>query len=156
MSGTVLALFGVAVAAAMGELLIPCTEGGTRRFLQFLTAVVLLVLILQPFLSWLSGASGFLEGEIEWSEEDVQGGYEQIFSDAVADRSAVQLRQGLLHLLQSEHGIASGDCEVGVTFGEDGSLERIGVVLSGKALLQDPDEIERLLRDKFGCEVEVR
>ena len=157
MSGTVLALFGVAVAAALGEMLIPGAEsGGTHRFLQFLTALVMLVLVLQPFLARLSDANGFLDGEVEWREPDVQAEYEQIFSDAVANRSAVQLREGLVRLLQAEYGIEPQNCEVGVVLGKDGMPEKIGVILSGKALLQDPDEIQRMLHERFGCEVEVR
>lgn len=156
MSGAVLALFGVAVAAAIGELLMPCEEGGTRRFLQFLTALVVLVLILQPFLSLLSSADGFFSGEVEQEEEDVRAAYEQTFSHAVANRSAEQLKRGLIQMLESEYGIAPEDCEVGVTLDEEGRPQQIRVLLSGKGLLQSPHEIAAGLKEKFNCDVEVR
>jgi hypothetical protein len=156
MSGAVLALFGVAVAAAVVELLVPPAEGGTRRFLQFLTALAVLVLILRPFLSRLSETDGLLLGDVDRGDEAMRSEYERIFSEAVESRSAEQLRQGLKQLLEAEYGIEPQDCEVSVTPGEDGMPERILVVLSGKAILRDPDGIEDMLRDKFGCEAEVR
>lgn len=158
MGGAILALFGVVLAAAIADLLIPGEErGGTRQLLHFLTALSVLLLLLSPFRSLLQNAEGFLQGEIEWSEEEVQkSDFEKRLSEAVANRSAVQLREGLAELLQQKHGIASSDLEITVELSEQGELRRISVFLKGAALLQDPEEIRQDLLKLFSCDVEVR
>ena len=158
MGGAILALFGVVLAAAIADLLIPGEErGGTRQLLHFLTALSVLLLLLSPFRSLLQNAEGFLQGEIEWSEEEVQkSDFEKRLSEAVANRSAVQLREGLAELLQQKYGIASSDLEITVELSEQGELRRISVFLKGAALLQDPEEIRQDLLKLFSCDVEVR
>ncbi|MBQ8357815.1 MAG: hypothetical protein IJX39_08440 [Clostridia bacterium] len=158
MGGEILALFGVAFAAALADLLVPGEEkGGTRQFLHFLTALVVLLLLLRPFLSLLGGADGFLQGNLEWEQDEtVKADYEQVFADAVASRSAVELKEGLSDLLQEEFGIAQGDCEITVALSDSGELERVAVFLSGAALLRDPEQIENRLSELFDCTVEVR
>lgn len=158
MGGAILALFGVVLAAAIADLLIPGEErGGTRQLLHFLTALSVLLLLLSPFRSLLQNAEGFLQGEIGWSEEEVQkSDFEKRLSEAVANRSAVQLREGLTELLQQKYGIASSDLEITVELSEQGELRRISVFLKGAALLQDPEEIRQDLLKLFSCDVEVR
>ena len=158
MGGAILALFGVVLAAAIADLLIPGEErGGTRQLLHFLTALSVLLLLLSPFRSLLQNAEGFLQGEIEWGEEEVQkSDFEKRLSEAVANRSAVQLREGLAELLQQKYGIASSDLEITVELSEQGELRRISVFLKGAALLQDPEEIRQDLLKLFSCDVEVR
>lgn len=158
MSGAILALFGVVLAAAIGDLLIQGEEkGGTRQFLHFLTALSVLLLLLSPFRSMLQNADEFLQGEIEWGEEEVQkSDFEKMLNDAISNRSTVQLKEGLLALLEQQHGISPDDCEIAVVLSEQGELRRISVFLKGAALLQDPEEIRQDLLEKFSCEVEVR
>lgn len=158
MGAEILALFGVVLAAALADLLVPTEDGGgTRQFLHFLTAMVVLTLLLRPFLSALGGAEGFLQGDIGWSEsEESEAQYEQIFEQAVANRSATELREGLFVMLRQEYGIAAEDCEIRVRLTESGELSEVSVFLSGTALLCDPEEIEGDLRERLGCKVEVR
>lgn len=158
MGGAVLTLFCVIFAAAIADLLIPGEEkGGTRQFLHFLAALAVLLLLLSPFVSLLHNADGFLQGEIEWEEAEVQkSDFEKQFADAVASRSAEQLREGLYALLQQQYGIAPSDCEITVTLDGAGELRHIAIFLKGEALLRDPDEIRDDLLERFSCDVEVR
>ncbi|MBO5326759.1 MAG: hypothetical protein J6A84_01390 [Clostridia bacterium] len=158
MGASILALFGVVFAAAIADLLIPGEEkGGTRQFLHILCALTVLLLLLSPFLSLLHRADGFLEGEVEWEEGEVKkSDFEKQFSEAVANRSAAQLRQGLYALLEQQYGIDAADCEITVTLDGEGELRRIAVFLKGAALLQDPEEIKQDLLKRFSCDVEVR
>ena len=158
MSGSILALFGVVLAAAIVDLLIPGEEkGGTRQFFYFLTAMAVLLLLLSPFLFLLNGAEEFLRGEIEWSKEEVQkSDFEKQFSEAIANRSAVQLKEGLRDMLQEKYGIAPEQCEITVVLDADGGLSRRALRLKGEGLLRDPGKIQRYLSEQFLCEVEVR
>ena len=142
MSGAMLALFGVVLAAAIGDLMIPGEEkGGTRQFLHFMTALCVLLLLLSPFRSFVQSTDDLLRGEL---------------SDAVASRSAAELKEGLLALLQEKYGIAPTDQEVAVVLNERGELCRVSVLLKGEALLKDPEEIREDLLEMLSCEVEVR
>ena len=158
MSGELLALFGVVLAAAVAELMIPAEgRAGTRSFLHFLTALAVLVLMLHPLFSSLSAAEDLFGGELSWGEETVEEpDYEAVFERAVAARSAVQLRAGLQDMLEREYGGAPESCEIGIVLNEAGELQRITVILSGAALLQDPAEIQSALGELLPCVVEVR
>lgn len=158
MGGAILALFGVVLAAAIADLLIPGEEkGGTRQFLHFLTALSVLLLLLSPFRSFLQNADEFLQGEIEWGEEEVQkSDFEKKLSEAVANRSAAQLKEGLATLLEQRYGISPSDCEIAVLLNEQGELGSISIYLKGAALLQDPEQIRQDLLEMFSCDVEVR
>lgn len=157
MGGSVLALFGVALAAAVADLLIPAREGGTRRTVHLLTSLVVLLLLLHPFLSFLGSAEALWQGDLSWAESEQSGvDYEKLLTDAVARRSAKELKEGLYALLRDEHDVAREDCELHVALDDTGELVQISVFLSGKALTKDPDEIERTLEQRFACIVEVR
>ena len=157
MGGDILALFGVVLAAAVAELLIPSQEGGTRQAMHLLTALVVLILLLRPFLSFLGSAEELWQGDISWTErgQDTED-FENILADAVAKRSAEELKKGLYALLLEEYDVATQDCEIRVALNDTGELVSISVFLSGKALATDPEVIERDLYERFACVVEVR
>ena len=53
MGNTVLGLFGVCIAAALAELLLPGDEGrGTKTALRLLVSLAVLLLLLRPFLPY--------------------------------------------------------------------------------------------------------
>ena len=158
MSGTVLGLMAVAMAATLAQFLLP-EEGreGTRPLLHFLTALVVLALLLRPFLSFLGNADGFLQGEWQGTWEEMEEtDFERRFADAVAARSAEQLRTGLREWLKETHGLAPEDCEIAVVLTEEGDLDQIRIFLLGGGLLKDPAEIRGDLAALFDCQVEVR
>lgn len=158
MGAEILALFCVVLAAALADLLICGEEGsGTRQVFHFLTALVVLALLLRPFLFMLGGAEDFFEGEFSFGDTEVsKEDFEKQWEEAVASRSAVELEKGLKELLNTEYGIAAEDCEVAVTLADTGELSRIDVFLSGVALTKDPEVIEKALQKQFECQVEVR
>lgn len=151
-----MALFGVCLAASLGELLLPGDEGkGTKRFLRILVSLAVLLLLLRPFLTLLGSAEDFFSGEVgELEQSDAD--YEQILTDAVARRSKQELEAGLCVFLEQRFEMEREDFKVTVSLEKDGSLCRVSVILSGKALLTDPDEVEAAIVELLGCEVEVR
>lgn len=156
MSGAILALFGVSLAATLGELLLPGDEGkGTKRFLKILVSLAVLLLLLRPFLSFLGSAEGFFKGEVgEITTTDAD--YGKVLNDAVARRSKAELEAGLYDVLKQQFEIQREDARVTVSLERDGTLRHVSVVLSGKALLTDPDKVKAAIVELLGCEVEVR
>ena len=158
MGKTVLGLFGVCLAAALAELLLPHDEGrGTKGVLRVLVSLAVLLLLLRPFVSFLgSDPTVRLEDLVGDSVEDTAVGYEEIFSKAVIAGSERDLREGLYVWLLKEHGIDAEDAHIKITMDDGGNLLRVEVFLSGKALLCDPDVLEGELEELLNCETEVR
>ena len=158
MEKTVLGLFGVCLAAALAELVLPHNEGkGTKDVLRVLVSLAVLLLLLRPFVSFLgSDPAVRLEDLVSGSEEDTTARYEEIFSQAVIAGSERDLKEGLYAWLSKEHGIDAEDAYIKVTMGDGGSLLRVEIFLSGGALFCDPDVLERELGELLNCETEVR
>ena len=151
--GAILSLFGVCLAAAMAEMLLP-GEGdrGVRGALRVLCSLAVLVLILRPVPGLLSSAEGIF-GEVG---EETEADFSQALTDAVSRQSAHELTEGLYALLERDFSLAREDCRVSVAQNEQGALTGVTVLLAGKGLLCDPDEIEAALSRLLDGEVEVR
>ena len=156
MQQEILALLGVGLGGTVCELLLPQESShGTRKLFRFLITLCALLLLLTPFLRFLRQGEELFAGGLSFAEGEMAD-YEKIFEDTVKGQSAKDLQAGLASLLQREYGIEQGDCSITVQLGVDGTLQRVCIFLSGKALVKDPLEIERSLADRLQCEVEVR
>ncbi len=155
MQGTVLALFGAALAAGLAELLLPSEEEGSARVFRFLISLVVLLLILTPFFGFLRESEDFLSGEITF-EEEAGADFEQIFSDTVNTQGKAEFEKGLYALLEHEYGIPQKNATLLILFDASGELSSVSVYLSGAGLLLDPAQLEKELSQKLGCTVEVR
>lgn len=155
MQGTVLALFGAALAAGLAELLLPDRENGTAKLFRFLVSLVVLLLILIPFGGFLQNSENFLSGELPFEEQEMAA-LEQTFSGAVNAQGKKEFEKGLYALLQKEYGIAEEHVTLLIRFDPQGELACVTLFLSGEALLQNPDTLQKALSEKLGCTVEVR
>jgi hypothetical protein len=155
MAGVVLALLGAALATGVAELLLPPTETGTAKLFRFLVSLVILLLILTPFVGFLQKNEELLSGDIPFKKEE-SADFEQIFSNTVHAQSKADLERGLYELLGREYGISPKNATLLLRFDAQGALAHVSVYLSGAALTQNPDTLERALSQKLGCTVEVR
>jgi hypothetical protein len=157
MGNTVLGLFGVCIAAALSELLLPSDEGqGTKAVLRVLVSLAVLLLLIRPVLPYLRIAPNLALEELVGESEDTTAHYQEIFERAVRLQSEGDLKAGLLALLDEEYGIAEDEAYIKVYFEDTGALVRVEIYLSGKALLQDPDVLAADISARLGCETEVR
>lgn len=151
---TVLALFGVVMASAMADLLIPADKGcGTRKYLHLVTSLAVLLLILSPIVSFCrQGTDDF------WSlpeNGDTEAAYQALFDGAMNEGGKAAFREGVARSVAGEFHIKQENVGVDVTYeGEDPVFVR--VTLSGAGLLRDPDDIAAYLNELLGIEVEVR
>lgn len=155
MRGAVLALFAVCLSAALLDLFSTGDkEKGVRRGLHLLTALAVLLLLLQPFLNFLRQSP---ENLTQLAQNEVErGAFDAVFERTLTSAAEEELRAGLYRLLRAEYGIEETQARIVFSFGEDGALSRVQIFLSGKALLQDPDALARDLGARFDCQVEVR
>ena len=94
MQGTVLALFGAALAAGLAELLLPSEEEGTTKLFRFLISLVILLLILTPFFGFLQKSEDLFTKDLT-IEEKQEAEFEQIFSDTVQAQGKAEFEKGL-------------------------------------------------------------
>ena len=156
MANGILALFGVSLAAAIGEMLLPGAESaGSRRALRTLVALTVLLLILRPVMGFVANKEAVLEGSIDVLEQDAEA-FESLLSDAVSRRARTELEGGIASLVAEQFKLEGDTLAVTVTLDGEGEPSRVEIRLSGKALLLDPDEIEQFVKQYLSCEVEVR
>ena len=157
MTATVLGLFGVCLAAALAEILLPGEEGrGTKTALRALTALAVLLLISRPILPYFQKSFDF-SLEMLLGDADIQTEqYEAVFENALRAGGEQELNRALLALLEEEYGIGQEDAHVKVYFDETGAPTHAKITLSGMALLVDPDEIAADVSARLDCETEVR
>ena len=96
MANGILALFGVSLAAAIGEMLLPGAESaGSRRALRALVALTVLLLILRPVVGFISSEDAFLQGSIDGVRNDT---HTVVFNYSGVDPD--RLREGLGRLAE--------------------------------------------------------
>ena len=155
MQGTVLALFGAALAAGLAELLLPREQGGTEKLFRFLISLVVLLLILTPFMGFLQESKGLVSGDLSFEEEE-SAELEQIFFDTVQSQSKAEFEERLYAFLETAYQLPRKNVTLLVRFDTQGALAHVSVFLSGTGILQDPVALESSLSQKLGCTVEVR
>ena len=157
MGNTVLGLFGVCLAAALSELLLPGDEGrGTKATLRVLVSLAVVLLLVRPVLPYLRQSSDFSFESLVGESEDPTAEYEEIFEHAVSVGSEQELRQGLQRVLQNEYGIEENDVYIKIHFDRAGELSRVEIYLSGRAQSADLNAIRTDISARLQCETEVR
>ena len=129
MQGTVLALFGAALAAGMAELLLPAEDSGTAKLFRFLISLVVLLLLLTPFLGFLQESEDLLSGEIAFEKIETGTDTEQIFADTVHAQGKAEFEKGLYALLETEYGIPQKNATLLCCFDAQGKLVGVSVYL---------------------------
>lgn len=138
--------YTLAVAAVAISVLLAIAPGGMKSHLRTLCALCMICLVCMP----LSGLLRVLrEGEIEipkdWEQPEVEqeSGYEQFSEQMLAGQ--------LMLLLEQNLGISQDDVQVYAEWDGQGGLVRVTLVLSGKAIWQDPAPIRTYVQGLLGC-----
>ncbi len=138
--------YTLAVAAVAISVLLAIAPGGMKSHLRTLCALCMICLVCMP----LSGLLRVLrEGEIEipedWEQPEVEqeSGYEQFSEQMLSGQLTLLLEQNL--------GISQDDVQVYAEWDGQGGLVRVTLVLSGKAIWQDPAPIRTYVQGLLGC-----
>lgn len=138
--------YTLAVAAVAISVLLAIAPGGMKSHLRTLCALCMICLVCMP----LSGLLRILrEGEIEipedWEQPEVEqeSGYEQFSEQMLSGQLTLLLEQNL--------GISQDDVQVYAEWDGQGGLVRVTLVLSGKAIWQDPAPIRTYVQGLLGC-----
>jgi hypothetical protein len=141
-----LALAGMSVVIALVCVVVPA-QG--QAHVKLLCSLCVVCLVCVPLVRTVKDIS---QGEWEIPEEWIGSDAQEPDYGQVADRLLV----GQLHvLLEQKFGIAADQCRILVQWDEQDRVTQVTLVLSGKAIWQDPDPICAYVRQLIGCECKV-
>ena len=151
-----------AVMAAVAELL---TDGeGASNMVRMVAGLCVLVALIQPIkegIAWLGETARGESVPHEWlSLPDADLDAEAVFNQQLSDLSRREVERAAETILDERFGVRPEDCRVEATVesnGEQMSIQRVYVLLSGSAVLKNPHTIEAFLEQTFGgdCVVAV-
>ncbi len=157
----ILSLAAAALAAALVELLAPKGSGGRLASGVRMTAgIFLLVALITPLRAGLDLLTHLSDGDLELPAVAVPD-YESTFQDALLSLGESELTVHVTEILQSEFDIPPDLVSVVPVWRDSGEvpppLHELCVVLSGKAMLENPHPIEAYFTDTLGvpCRVSV-
>ena len=146
------ALFGGVITSAL-----PDTGGGgsLKKYMGFIASLCVLCVILSPVTDALDTLSDFFDGGLfDWVEKSTVE-YENEYYEYLVSYGKENAEEGISALICKEFSIDAENCHVSAEVYEDEGalyLKRIRVILSGRAILKNPYEIEEYLSEIFGCE----
>ncbi len=142
-------LYALAVAAVAISVVSALAPASMNTHVRALCALCVICLVCAPLTSaitaltkgeWVIPDSWLLEDAEQIPEPD----YQQFSQELLAGQ--------LTLLLEKQFSLSSGDVQVYAAWNEDGSPARVTLVLSGKAIWQDPDPIKAYVKELLGCE----
>lgn len=142
-------LYSLAVAAVLVALVCTLVPENAMQHAKLLCSLCVIALLITPVMS-LVNAVGQGAWEIPESWQDAQQQeqeYEQLSDALVVGQLQV--------LLEREQGLPPAQCRILVEWGEDGGVQEVTLVLSGKAIWRDPDPIVAYVRGLLDCECKV-
>lgn len=155
----------VAVLAALVEMLLPDgQEGRMSGHIRLITGMCILLALLPPLRQGVLFLGDLADGSYELTlpdgaEAQGEAGYESVFDGYLSDISRKQTEAWAYEVLSEVFGISKENVRVTVTAsageGNVPVLENIHVVLSGKAILKNPHEIEAYIAARLGCPCDV-
>ena len=153
-----LTLVAAALTATLFGILSPDGErGGIAKHMRLLTSLFLVCVLIAPLGGALTGLRALINGELSLPsvDQDSGDGYRDL-QDAVLDDASVNYFTDLLNeTVARQFSIASDEVRCSVEWTRvDGRLDpvRVTVILSGRAIWQDPHAIEAFVEALLGCE----
>ncbi len=159
MTAYILSMLAAALLCAVVELLAPKGEGGRLASgVRMVAGLFLLVALLAPLRAGLDVLSDFVGQDIDTPAEDAEG-YESAWEASILALGHAELTAWVTETLTTEFGIAADCVEVVPVWGESDTvtppLSEVCIVLSGRAMAEDPAPIEAYFAAALGCPCRV-
>ena len=142
-------LYALAVAAVVISVVSALVPASMSTHVRALCALCVICLVCAPLASAIGALTkGDWEIPEGWLGEDA----EQVPKQDYGEFSRELLAGQLTLLLEKEFSLSQSDVQVYAAYDADGSLTRVTLVLSGKAIWQDPAPIKAYVKNLLGCE----
>ncbi len=121
--------------------------------LKLLTALLILGAVITPLQSLLNTFSFQTADDWLQNYENTQS-YESEWNESLLNATGEYLEKTLCTYLQNQYGINEGELRCSVEMSEDGQVNKISLILSGKAMWKDPTPMEKEVTELFDCPCE--
>ena len=151
-------LITASMAVALIGILSPRGEkDGIAKHMRLLTALFTICVLIAPLRDAVAAMGGILDGtaELPWEEPQENERYEQQMNEALQNASTSYFTQMLTQMLQTRFLINDGEIRCTVKWKHENEMlspVRVTVILSGRAIWKDPEEIEVFVSELLGCE----
>ena len=143
------ALFGGICEAILPE------GNATRTHLKLVTGICVLSVLVLPMGDLIAEMGEFVKSiDLDGIMEDA-GEYDEIFEGALSRYSAEEIGRYVGDAVTREFSLPEGTCRATAVLNADGTLSRVLIVLSGTAILSDPDRIEQYVNERLACPCDV-
>lgn len=151
-----MSILGAAVMVGMVTVLCPEGEGGgIKRHVGFVGALCILCILVSPTAELAKVIEELSLDELVATEKQYDREYYgEYYSDYLTRLGEQSGSDTLKELLCRRFDIAEGQCAVRLTVSE-GKATDVTVILSGRALLRDPYEIEEYVEGLMSCPCKV-
>lgn len=144
-------LFSLAAACVLIALICAIVPTQGLPYVKLLCSLCIVCLVCAPVATLIRElGSGEWEIPEEWflpDSEDVEQDYEQMADGMLAGQLQV--------LLEQQFGLDPTCCRIYVEWSGQNRVEAVTLVLSGKAIWQDPDPIKEYVQGLLGCQCTV-
>ncbi len=156
MKAYLMGLLLASLAAALVGILTPEGErGGIGKHMRLLTSLFLICVLIVPLKGAIEGIRSFLSGE--WSlpgNEAENPDYADRVEEALDAASEAYFVQMLVQTLTEEFSISPDDVRCTVSWEKENEAFRpreVRIILSGRAIWQDPRKLEEFTENLLGC-----
>lgn len=148
-------LIGASLCVMMISLLAP--PGGSSKYVRLLTSLFLICVIISPVGGWIEKIQNLADGGIplpEWGDSNDEHAKEEM-QNTLHSASKDYFLQSLTQMLEEKFSISAGEIHCNAVWreAEDGQIrpKEIHVLLSGRAIWNDPKRIESFIYELLGC-----
>ena len=155
-----MSVIGAALISGVITAVLPDNGGGgaLKKYDGFIASLCVLCITIAPAMSALDTLAEFFDGGLDSWIEKSEADYKTDYYAYLATWGRENAEEGIRELICREFSIDREDCHVSTDVSEENGelrLDRIRVILSGTAILENPYKIEEYLIDLFGCECSV-
>lgn len=140
-------LYTLTGACVLIALICAVVPSATQKHAKLLCGLCLLCLVCYPIISMIRS-----QPEQDWEIPDAWLEPEPEEQEQNREQIAQNLLSGQLQLLlEQEFGLGADVCRIYAEWSEDGRVSHVTLVLSGKAIWEDPAPISQYVQQLFGC-----
>lgn len=153
-----LTLIAASLIVALIGILSPDGEkGGIAKHMKLVTSLFLVCVLIAPLQTVIEGLQSLIDGsfEIIGTENDYEEDYRAEMESTLDHASTSYFTEMLTQTIAEQFSISPSDlrCEVAWQTDGDGlTPSGVTVILSGKAIWQDPKAIANFVTELIGCE----
>lgn len=160
MGDYLMSVIGAALISGVITAVLPDNGGGgaVKKYVGFIASLCVLCITVAPAMNAIDTLADFFDGGLDGWIEKSEVDYKTDYYAYLTSYGRENAEEGIRELICREFSIDLENCHVSAEVSEENGelrLDRIKVILSGEAILENPYKMEGYLSELFGCECSV-